>query len=366
MAGFLGCAGIRAGGRRALGLVPGRHDLLGRHRLRDLRRAVLLAHADAARPAGRAARLRQRQLRLRLAVQLRAGHRAVWLGLSAAAVPRASARLRQPADRRDDVRCRRGDVPLGPGRRQLARDLDLRVMLAIGLIAFGGGLWWMASLTTDSAFWELFWPQALRGASMMFIMLPVNQIALGTLPPEAVKNASGLYNLMRNLGGAVGLAMINTIATSRLALHTAASAGAGDLGAAGRDADDAGDDECDDRRQGRSRAPVGTEAAGPDGAGPGADAHLQRRADADGRRVLHRPAADLPARQADNGRCGGSPLIPGEPSSCPSRGCSAELPGYWCEVRSDLWIAAGGLRIGVSFQPSCRILLKPIDRQDPD
>src|SRR6185437_2695632 len=103
---------------------------------------------------------------------------------------------------------------------QLARILDLRVMLAIGLVMFGGGLWWMATLTVDSAFWELFGPQALRGASMMFIMLPVNQIALGTLPPEAVKNASGLYNLMRNLGGAVGLAMINTIATSRLALHS--------------------------------------------------------------------------------------------------------------------------------------------------
>ena len=85
---------------------------------------------------------------------------------------------------------------------------------------FGGGLWWMADLTVNSAFWELFGPQALRGASMMLIMLPVNQIALGRLPPAAVKNASGLYNLMRNLGGAVGLAMINTMATSRLAVHT--------------------------------------------------------------------------------------------------------------------------------------------------
>jgi DHA2 family multidrug resistance protein len=85
---------------------------------------------------------------------------------------------------------------------------------------FGGGLWWMAHLTVDSAFWELCWPQALRGASMMLIMLPVNQIALGRLPPAAVKNASGLYNLMRNLGGAVGLALINTLATSRLAVHT--------------------------------------------------------------------------------------------------------------------------------------------------
>lgn len=103
---------------------------------------------------------------------------------------------------------------------QLARVMDLRVMLAIGLAMFGGGLWWMADLTVDSAFWELFGPQALRGASMMFVMLPVNQIALGRLPPAALKNASGLYNLMRNLGGAFGLAGINTAATARLAVHT--------------------------------------------------------------------------------------------------------------------------------------------------
>jgi DHA2 family multidrug resistance protein len=103
---------------------------------------------------------------------------------------------------------------------QLAQRMDLRVMLAMGLVMFGGGLWWISHLTVDSAFWELFWPQALRGGAMMFIMLPVNQIALGRLPAASLKNASGLYNLMRNLGGAVGLAMINTIATSRLAVHT--------------------------------------------------------------------------------------------------------------------------------------------------
>ena len=102
----------------------------------------------------------------------------------------------------------------------LAKKMDLRVMLAIGLLMFGGGLWWTAVLTTESAFWELFGPQAMRGFAMMFVMLPVNQVALGRLPPAALKNASGLYNLMRNLGGAVGLALINTIATSRLAAHT--------------------------------------------------------------------------------------------------------------------------------------------------
>ncbi len=102
----------------------------------------------------------------------------------------------------------------------LSRKMDLRIMLAFGLATFGGGLWWLSHLTRDSAFWELFGPQAMRGFGMMFVMLPVNQIALGNLPASALKNASGLYNLMRNLGGAVGLALINTIATSRLAVHT--------------------------------------------------------------------------------------------------------------------------------------------------
>jgi DHA2 family multidrug resistance protein len=102
----------------------------------------------------------------------------------------------------------------------LVRRMDMRIMLGMGILGFGGALWWMAHLTVDSAFWELLGPQALRGFAMMFIMLPVNQIALGRLPASALKNASGLYNLMRNLGGAVGLAMINTVATSRLAVHT--------------------------------------------------------------------------------------------------------------------------------------------------
>ncbi len=103
---------------------------------------------------------------------------------------------------------------------KLAPLVDLRVMLACGLAMFGASLWWMGHLTNETAFWELLLPQMLRGFSMMFVMLPVNQLALGTLPPQSLKNASGLYNLMRNLGGAIGLAMINTVATARMAVHT--------------------------------------------------------------------------------------------------------------------------------------------------
>jgi DHA2 family multidrug resistance protein len=50
-------------------------------------------------------------------------------------------------------------------------------------------------------------------------MVPTNNIALGTLPSDRVKNASGLFNLMRNLGGAVGLAVINQVLNDRTDLH---------------------------------------------------------------------------------------------------------------------------------------------------
>jgi DHA2 family multidrug resistance protein len=65
----------------------------------------------------------------------------------------------------------------------------------------------------------LFWPQVLRGIGLMLAIIPINNIALGTLAPELVKNASGLYNLMRNLGGAVGLAALTTLLNDRTDLH---------------------------------------------------------------------------------------------------------------------------------------------------
>ena len=101
----------------------------------------------------------------------------------------------------------------------LIRVMDLRRMLAIGLALVGGGLWWLAHLTSQSGFWEIFGPQAMRGFGMMFIMLPTNQLALGTMAREKIKNASGVYNLTRNLGGALGLAVINTVASVRTDVH---------------------------------------------------------------------------------------------------------------------------------------------------
>ncbi|MCA1405933.1 DHA2 family efflux MFS transporter permease subunit [Ensifer sp. IC3342] len=103
----------------------------------------------------------------------------------------------------------------------LSGRLDPRVLMTVGFAGFAAGTWTMSQLTADWDFWELLVPQILRGSSLMLCMVPINNIALGTLPPARIRNASGLYNLTRNLGGAVGLAVINTILTQRQDFHYA-------------------------------------------------------------------------------------------------------------------------------------------------
>jgi DHA2 family multidrug resistance protein len=108
---------------------------------------------------------------------------------------------------------------MAPVAGMLSRKMDPRLMMAIGFGAFALGTWQITGLTKDWDFWELFVPQILRGVGLMICMVPINNIALGTLPPDRIKNASGLYNLTRNLGGAVGLAVINTLLNNRTDLH---------------------------------------------------------------------------------------------------------------------------------------------------
>ncbi|TDR89039.1 DHA2 family efflux MFS transporter permease subunit [Enterovirga rhinocerotis] len=102
---------------------------------------------------------------------------------------------------------------------RMVSKLDPRVMMGMGFVGFGIGTWWASFITKDWSFGELVVPQIFRGVALMICMIPINNIALGTLPPDRIKNASGLYNLTRNLGGAVGLALINTLLNWRWDLH---------------------------------------------------------------------------------------------------------------------------------------------------
>ena len=101
----------------------------------------------------------------------------------------------------------------------LAQKVDPRWMMGVGLALFAISCFVLIPVTKDWAFGELFVAQAIRGVALMTCMLPVSVLALGTLPPERIKNASGLFNLTRNLGGAFGLAIITTVLNKRWDLH---------------------------------------------------------------------------------------------------------------------------------------------------
>ena len=110
-------------------------------------------------------------------------------------------------------------MAMSPVSTHIARRIDLRLMLAIGLGLFALSMYLTAALTNQTGFWELFVPQAVRGFALIFCYLPANLIALSSVPVDRLKNAAGLYNLTRDLGGAIGLATIGTIMNNRLHFH---------------------------------------------------------------------------------------------------------------------------------------------------
>jgi len=94
---------------------------------------------------------------------------------------------------------------------RLMQRIDLRYMIGAGLSCFALSLLLSSRMSSDWGFWELLPSQALRGFSMMLCIVPSVTMALGGFQPAELKYASGLFNLMRNLGGAIGIAVTNTL-----------------------------------------------------------------------------------------------------------------------------------------------------------
>jgi MFS transporter, DHA2 family, multidrug resistance protein len=102
---------------------------------------------------------------------------------------------------------------------QVERRCDPEKLSAFGFALFGIGLGMSYFQTWETDFDQMLWPQVVRGIAIMFCLLPPTRLALGHLPPERVPNASGLFNLMRNLGGAIGIALIDTVIWLRAPEH---------------------------------------------------------------------------------------------------------------------------------------------------
>ena len=117
----------------------------------------------------------------------------------------------------------------------LEQRVDSRLLSIAGFLVFGIGLGLSAFQAIDADYAGMFWPQVVRGVAIMLCLLAPTNLALGRLLAARVADASGLFNLMRNLGGAVGLAAIDSVIYGRvpaLAATIATRLKAGDIATA--------------------------------------------------------------------------------------------------------------------------------------
>jgi len=102
---------------------------------------------------------------------------------------------------------------------RLVGKIQGRYLVAAGFLAFGAASFIITRLSLDLTPWILFWPLFFTGVSIAFMFVPLNTLALGALQPEQIGNASGIFNLMRNVGGSVGISLVTTFAVRSAQAH---------------------------------------------------------------------------------------------------------------------------------------------------
>jgi len=99
--------------------------------------------------------------------------------------------------------------------------LDFRILVITGLSLFAFSCMLDITLTAQSVGHDFFWSQLVRGVAQILAMMPLNQASMAAVSREDSGDAAGLYNMARNLGGSVGLAIIGTVIDRRTTFHTA-------------------------------------------------------------------------------------------------------------------------------------------------
>ena len=108
-------------------------------------------------------------------------------------------------------------IPLVP---QLMRRFDARIIIGIGFALFAASNFMNVHMTNDYATDQLFWPNVVRAVGQAFVFAPLSAVATAGIEAENAGSASGLFNMMRNLGGAVGIALLQTLLTKREHYHS--------------------------------------------------------------------------------------------------------------------------------------------------
>lgn len=108
-------------------------------------------------------------------------------------------------------------IPLVP---RLMQKFDARIIIGVGFVLFAGSNFMNIFMTSDYAADQLLWPNVVRAIGQALVMAPLSAVATAGIEAENAGSASGLFNMMRNLGGAVGIALLQTVLTKREQYHS--------------------------------------------------------------------------------------------------------------------------------------------------
>jgi MFS transporter, DHA2 family, multidrug resistance protein len=102
--------------------------------------------------------------------------------------------------------------------RAIGSRIDPRITIAFGMLVFGYSTWLLGGLNTNAGYWDVFWPRAIQGFALGFIFVPLTTVTLTEIPIPEMAGATGVYTLVRQLGGSLGIAILTTLLTHQTAI----------------------------------------------------------------------------------------------------------------------------------------------------
>ena len=94
---------------------------------------------------------------------------------------------------------------------RLANRIDGRMSIAAGLIVFAISTWMLGDLNAQAGYWDVFWPRLIQGFGLGALFVPLTTMSLGDVPVHELASATGVFTLIRQLGGSFGIAILTTL-----------------------------------------------------------------------------------------------------------------------------------------------------------
>jgi DHA2 family multidrug resistance protein len=101
---------------------------------------------------------------------------------------------------------------------RLLNHIDGRYSIVFGTLLFAWSTWLLGGLTVQAGYWDVFWPRLIQGFALGFLFVPLTTISLGDVPVPELANATGVFTLLRQLGGSLGIAILTTMLTHQTAV----------------------------------------------------------------------------------------------------------------------------------------------------